>query len=321
VVRVLVQPTNRDHTDPKIKFRMYTEEGTIGVRGTEFVVTRQGGKTQLKGLDGEVLFGPANTDFSSTESFELIKRGFESSVAAGAKAVTKPEKFDLQKYLENLNAKANAFFGAVASVEGRGGKPARYLRTANKATTVAAQEAASVGEASQPAIPKVEPAKPKVASVDKQVLQDQLVQAVLNNNMAGVHEAMGLGAKIDGKSATGLTPLEAAMASAKTKDEKEMFSTLMELGPDVEALDGEGLTPLMFAAEYHLNMEYVTILVDLGGANPDFKGKNGKTALDYATSVNHIEMVKYLRSQKSVDDYEKGVEFQKSLGHGRAKKK
>jgi hypothetical protein len=51
IVRVLVPPTG-DKQAGFDRFRMSTPEGTIGVRGTEFVVIAAKGLTTLKGLEG-----------------------------------------------------------------------------------------------------------------------------------------------------------------------------------------------------------------------------------------------------------------------------
>lgn len=303
VVRVLVKPTDRDHTDPKIKFRMYTQEGTIGVRGTEFVVTRTAGATRLKNLDGEVLFGAADANFAEVGNFQIVTRGFESSVAAGAKTATKPEKFDLKKYLDEVNSKTNASFGALAGNAGSG-KTARYERTAVAAAPVAARTDSVSNGALIPA-PTTAPVKPKApAPVAPLVLQNELVAAVLANDKAGVIAALDKGANIDGKSSGGVTALEAAMSSAKDKNEFDLFSELVVRHADVELVDEMGLTPLMFCAKNKLSMDYVKSLVDPGGADPEQKVK-GKTALDVATEAGYQEMVDYLEN-------ESGVEYQQA---------
>jgi hypothetical protein len=315
VVRVLVKPTDRDHTDPHIKFRMFTQEGTIGVRGTEFVVTRNGGTTEIKGLDGEVLFGAADADLSNLAGLQLVTRGFQSSIGAGAKTAAKPEKFDLKKYLDEVNGKSSAAFGPLAG-GGGASKPTRYERAA-LAAPIAVQVTAKAANTSAASIPT--PKQPVAVAkasqkLDGDKLQDQLVAAVLDNNVKGIREALEMGAHINRKSKlVNATPLQAALSSARSEAEKKTFLFLMEQGPDVNLEDNEHLTPLMYAAEHKLSMEYVRTLVDPGGADYTKTNESGDTAESIATKVGFTEMALYMGSKEIKTDYDNGLEAQEAV--------
>ncbi|MGZ3650363.1 MAG: FecR domain-containing protein [Bdellovibrionota bacterium] len=299
VVRVLVKPTDRDHKDPTIKFRMNTQEGTIGVRGTEFVVQRTPGNTRIKGLDGEVLFGPADADFANLASFVFVTRGFQSSIAAGAKASAQPEKFDLKKYLDEVNAK-NGLFGPLTGSDSSG-HANRYVRAATPAPTPSATPV--VAGSSQPPPKAEEEAKPKGAPGAPVNYQKMLFTGILSSDLAAVKKAIAHGANVSERSPdTGHTPLQMAITE-KSGSDKEIFVALVAAGADVEALDENGHTALMFAALNHLDMEYVRTLVYPGGANIERKdAATGQTAEQMAKSTGYTEMATYLESDEAASE-------------------
>ena len=69
----------------------------------------------------------------------------------------------------------------------------------------------------------------------------------------------------------------------------EMTKDLVEHGADIEAVNDDGLTPLMYHAKW-FHDDIVKYLLSLG-ANNKAKDKTGKTALHYATE---LEMTKDL---------------------------
>jgi hypothetical protein len=312
VVRVLVKPTDRDHTDPHIKFRMYTQEGTIGVRGTEFVVTRNGNTTEIKGLDGEVLFGAAEADLSHTANLQMVTRGFQSSIAAGAKTAAKPEKFDLKKYLDEVNGKNSAAFGPLAG-GGGAAKASRYER-ATVAAPVAVQVTAKPNSNGAYTIPSPvkEAAPTKAVALDPAVVQDDFLAAVVENNISKAKIALKEGARINEKSSKsqGHTALQISLTSSKNaanaNAEMDMFVFLVHAGADVDAVDENGLTPLMFAAQNKVNIEFVRALVYGGGAELDIE-KDGKTAADMAKANGYEEMAVYLNSKEAETDHETAI--------------
>jgi hypothetical protein len=74
-----------------IKLRVNTPSGTIGVRGTEFVLEHVGGQTSLFTIEGDVAFGEQDCD--SKGSCVHVTSGNTSVIRAGGKAASPPKKF------------------------------------------------------------------------------------------------------------------------------------------------------------------------------------------------------------------------------------
>jgi hypothetical protein len=296
VVRVLV-PKSETKSN-LVKFRLYTPEGTIGVRGTEFVVIRTDGKTQLKGLDGNVLFGPAEADFANESLFVSVSRGFSSTVLAGAKAAGKAEKFDLNKYLLELGAKGGLFGPLSARAES-----ARTHLRADNAPVSAPPPAASAAKAEPKEKEKTNIGSPKGPEKDPTNYQTMLLKAAAEDDVKAARLALKKGADIDGRDDVGYTALQIAMTFHKDK----MISFLILEGANVNVKDKDGFTPLMLVAREKLDVEYGKLLVDPGAADPDAKDKSGLSALDHAKASGYTELAAYLASQESIDDFEKAV--------------
>jgi hypothetical protein len=295
---------------------MFTQEGTIGVRGTEFVVTRNGNTTEIKGLDGEVLFGAADADLSNTAHLQMVTRGFQSSIAAGAKTAAKPEKFDLKKYLDEVNGKNSAAFGPLAG-GGGAAKASRYVRAA-VAAPVAVQVTAKSNSGAYTIPTPVKAAAPtKAAALDPAVVQDEFLAAVVENNIPKAKIALKEGARINEKSSKsqGHTALQISLTSSKNianaSAEMDMFVFLVHAGANVDAVDENGLTPLMFAAQNKVNIEFVRALVYGGGAELDIE-KDGKTAADMAKANGYEEMAVYLNSKEAETDHETAIADRKA---------
>jgi hypothetical protein len=301
VVRVLVKPTETDGTKPRIKFRMETPEGTIGVRGTEFVVIRQKDKTQLKGLDGTVLFGPVGDDFSNDTSFVLVQRGFESEIKPGA-APAKVQKLDLKGYLNSINGPNGAFGPLSARVASAAN---RYAR--NSAPPISPAISAAVVMPSTPPPANVGQEKPaeKVRAEPKQDYQVLLLKAALDGDEQAATSALKHGAEIDAPASTsqGKTALQVAMLY----DHEGLFTFLIRHCADVDKKDDDGLTPLMLAATQKVDFKYVESLVGVGAADLDLRDKAGKKALDLAREHGYTEMANYLASDQAVNDFNAAV--------------
>ncbi|HEY8280604.1 MAG TPA: FecR domain-containing protein [Bdellovibrionota bacterium] len=297
VVRVLVKPTDRDgKKEANIKFRMYTPEGTIGVRGTEFVVLRTAGNTQIRGIDGSVMFGPAETDFGNDAMFVNVTKGFGSSITAGGKP-GKLEKFDLKSYLEGLGAR-NGMFGPLA---GRVNNVKTYARAAPQPFV---PQATSSNPFKMPtpvvaAAPKEKKKEEKPAKVDYQVM---LVKAILDEDVDDMGKALKGGADVNAiEPKTGVTMIEMAM----TADKMAVYEKLIGTGKvDVNKPDNKGNTPLMYVAQEKLPIIYAKLLVDPSGANYAVENKKtGKSASDIAKANGYQELFDYLESDEIANDY------------------
>lgn len=300
VVRVMVPKSAGKNT--AVKFRMFTPEGTIGVRGTEFVVIRSDGKTQLKGLDGEVMFGPADADFENAGAFVLVGRGFDSEISAGGKAASKPAKFDQPKYLQEIGSKGG-LFGPLAS---RGGNVKVHARRDNSGAAAAPVVTAAPVPAKAPPADKSIGAKKKPVVAGTNWLK-VLLKGAYDGDMDKVKQALGKGADINGVDKdVGFTALQVAMSENSTKH-KEMVIYLIKRGASVNVRNKQGLTPLMVVAEEQLDMEYAKALVYPGGADIDAVDKNKRMAQDIAREKGYNELADYLESKEAGDDAERAL--------------
>lgn len=294
---VRIQVPKAENKGSEIKFRLYTPEGTIGVRGTEFVVIRTSEGTELKGLAGEVLFGGADADFAQADKFVQVRRGFQSMVKAGG-AASKPEKFVLEQYLQQINGRSGVF----GPLSGRTQPPKVYARAS---TGASAPAAAPVAQASAP---KGQQAKAPSGNVGggssasaRTNWDKKLFEGVLDADLAKVKEALKNGADVNATQ-LGHTPLQIAVMESKEKDQEIMAELLMHCAdPNVKS---KGLTLLMFIAKNKLDLEYAKIMVEPGGADYKAKDKNGNTAADYAADSGFKELEDYLLSEEAEKDSE-----------------
>lgn len=301
-VRVLVKPAEGDKKEAaNLKFRLNTPEGTIGVRGTEFVVITQNGKTDVKGLDGEVVFGPADADYkASPKSFVMVTRGFESSIGKGGKSARAPEKFDLKRYLDEMGMKGSPFAPLAGRVSGAN-KYARAAAPKADATPAPAPSMTSLGTP-KPAPKAVEVPK-KQAAVPAKLgeMQDLLLAAAKDGNTKAARKALNAGAYVDGttEKGEGLTALQVALLFER--DEMVKF-LVKEAGADVNKRDKNGKTPLMVVAEEKLPLDYAEALVYPGGADLSLVDREGNTAADLAKQSGAKEIEEYLNSKRAQEE-------------------
>lgn len=132
-LRVLV-PKKENGPSSQIRFRVLTPDATLLVAGTEFFVELRDCKTLVKGLDGTVYVGAASDAKAKALPAEggtgvRVGRSFMTEIDAcgqGTAKPTKPEKFDLQGTLTELNKAGGKFLP-----EGFGAQKARgYQRGA-----------------------------------------------------------------------------------------------------------------------------------------------------------------------------------------------
>lgn len=280
IVRVLVPP-KKDSASSGVRFRMNTPEGTIGVRGTEFVVIRQNDQTTLKGLEGEVLFGKANADFASESSFVIVKRGFESSVKAGGDP-SSPKAFSLPSYLKEIDGKGNSVFGVLA--ERSSGKS--KARSAVVASAPKASKSLSVPKQRvdmiKKAIPKVEGEKVELDP------NEEMLLAASEGNIQNVENLLKKkGVDVNYQDASGFSALLAAIAGEKP----EMVKFLLSKGADPNLAMKDGSTPLMVSAEN--GNAVIALELTEKGARLDDKRKDGSTALQIAEYFEKKNPEKY----------------------------
>lgn len=269
IVRVLVPPSPDTKTGFD-RFRMNTPEGTIGVRGTEFVVIATKGLTTLKGLEGEVLFGKSGADFSQASGHVSVKKGYQSSVATGGTPAA-PTEFPLSSYLKEIDGRAGVF-GALSA---RAGTPVK-----SRGAVVAKAE---MKAAAAPALlkPKMKAlsigTKKDDAKEAEQDPDDMLFLAASLGDLEKVKAALKKDANVNSRHVNQNTALHAASVQSKYK----IMELLIQSGADVNAKNQDGLTPLMIVAFETGDAKAAVVLID-GKARVDEKDRNGVTALDLA---------------------------------------
>lgn len=293
LVRVVV-PANKDK-DGKVKFRMNTPEGTIGVRGTEFVVDRTKDETTLRGLEGIVLFGPGEANFENQATFKEVKAGFMSTVRKG-KGPSDPSSYPMDKYLKELDS-AKGPFGALAW-RNSGKQKAR-------ATDLpAVAEKAPLLAAAPKLAPRMKPviAKPNAPTEKTDVNQQLFV--VAGTSLVDQAEALiKKGADPKKKDEKGFTPLHYAVGA----EQVAMINHFMSKSVDVNAKSDSGETPLMSIAHESGSAILAALLVEEYKAKVGEKDKQGLTALDIARLK--LGEKKAEGNEASVKKYEELVQY------------
>lgn len=275
IVRVLV-PSKKDK-DGNVRFRMSTPEGTIGVRGTEFVVIRENGETKLRGLSGEVLFGPVDTAFESAD-FVPVKKGFESLIKSGQKKPLAPKEFPLQQYLKELDSKTSGPFASLASrsqerMRMRADKPAATVASSPSVPAAPRVEPKNIGEPVKKA-----PVKAEGPSMDWNAL---LMTGVAKGSLDTVNQAIKGGANVNQEDADGDTPLHIAAGNSQ----RVIIQALVDAGAQIDRQNRKGLTPLHVAVLQNARLSTVETLL-ANGASVFVKSFQGRTPVDMAKSAD-----------------------------------
>jgi len=95
-----------------------------------------------------------------------------------------------------------------------------------------------------------------------------------------------LGAPVDRTDAR-ITPLVKAVLG----DQVEMAKFLISKGADVNHVDGNGMTPLLYAASIDFGSPAMIDMLLKAGARTDMKTKEGKTALELARQYKHTHLI------------------------------
>jgi len=95
-----------------------------------------------------------------------------------------------------------------------------------------------------------------------------------------------LGAPVD-RTDMRLTPLGKAVLG----DQVEVAKFLIDKGANVNHVDGNGMTPLLYAASIDFGTPRMIDMLLKAGARTDAKTKEGKTALDLARQYHHTHLI------------------------------
>ena len=279
VVRVLVPKQGEPNKTGEIRFKLNTPEGTIGVRGTEFVVISGKDETQLKGLTGEVMFGGLDADYAKSENFVLVAKGFQSAIKKGAKMPSAPEKYDLDGYSKTIDMKGGQFGSLADRIQSQ-----KLVRGASVA--MAPQAAAPLMKAMNISSRKRESVPANAASKEPAKKADPNELLILACNQANWKEIKRLlddGASVNYKDENLNTPLHVAVVSEKAKvaDKQAVVQGLIDKKADINAKNADGRTPLMLLALESGEKEVAQVLL-INKADFKLTDKNGKTALALA---------------------------------------
>lgn len=290
IVRVVVPKGGNG----EIKFRMDTPDGTIGVRGTEFVVDRRGKETLLQGLEGSVLFGAQNSNFSDASQYVLVSEGMQSIVKAGDKRPSEPQAFDRRKQLQVFDSKEGVFGELAARKHGAKHMRVAALGGASQAVT------ADSGNKSE----KTVKAGSVYAGKGRILRQRRAVGGKTTLDIGPVAErpagspaeiaynAISIGdlAKFKQNLADGKFALDTKVndygdsllhAAAELNRPAIAKFLVEEMKMDINILNNIGQTPLIVASYEKGGFEVAQYLVEKGAAL-GAKDKANSTALDYA---------------------------------------
>jgi ankyrin repeat protein len=120
---------------------------------------------------------------------------------------------------------------------------------------------------------------------------DAISGAVRHGYLDVADTLVKLGAPVDRTDAR-ITPL----AKAVLGDQVEMAKFLISKGADVNHVDGNGMTPLLYAASIDFGSPAMIDMLLKAGARTDMKTKEGKTALELARQYHHTHLIPSLSS-------------------------
>jgi ankyrin repeat protein len=115
---------------------------------------------------------------------------------------------------------------------------------------------------------------------------DAISGAVRHGYLDVAETLVKLGAPVDRTDAR-ITPLVKAVLG----DQVEMAKFLIAKGADVNHVDGNGMTPLLYAASIDFGSPAMIDMLLKSGARTEMKTKEGKTALELARQYHHTHLI------------------------------
>jgi hypothetical protein len=275
-MHVLVPEQTEKTKNPTIRFRLNTSEGTIGVRGTEFIADRVKDTTTVHTLRGEVLFGAAK-DFSDLSKFVVVLKGYESSLKVGEKSPSQPKHFALASYLHASNAQE---FAPLAS------------RQAGMLTPRAAAAQAQATSAQTASVPqqtnniKLKSLPPVANNTANQ--NGDLLAAAASGDVSKIRAAIQAGANPKARMEdSGDTLLHVAAVNERLEAVEYILD---QLGFPVDIQNNKGQTALMESANEAVETDVVLLLLQ-SHASTTLKDNQGHRAVDYAKNNSHTQAI------------------------------
>lgn len=247
------------------KFRIRTEAGTAGVRGTDFVVAFSGGrhKMDLYTLNGEVFLSPGSGDLNDPKAI-FVKKGQTSSVEMNG-SPSPVKEFRTDEFLKKLKAQGFSDIQevpkvvAVNSVNPNAAKASNALDAAKEA--VGSKSSAS--------------AAPAIAQT-KEEAERMLLEGAAAGDSMKVLRALDASPNIEVRDANGMTPLLLAIRKKSTV----VMKALIDAHADANNADSEGNSPLITAVRFG-DLEGV-VLLRITPAILEHRNNEGKNATQYA---------------------------------------
>lgn len=126
-----------------------------------------------------------------------------------------------------------------------------------------------------------------------------MCSAVMMNDLESVRWLVARGVSINPPaSGAGILSLELSCSDTRVKTVSPLMAFLLDHGAEVNTVDLEGGTPLMWAAEYGQNGVVQALLAH--GADPALQDKRGWTALDWAAQRDQSAAASLLRSRTPI---------------------
>lgn len=279
ITRVLVPETK---SGAHIRFRMNTPAGTIGVRGTEFIVQHKAHITTVYGLKGEVLFG-TNQDFSDISKFMVVTKSYASEIKEGNSRPSQPKPYNTADILKKINAEG---FAPLKDRQAGAVIPRQASPEAKLGENVSAQHA-EILTSPGGIVPKNQGSSGATGSASSsQDPNEDLIDAAAIGSLDGIKNALADGADV--KKAKVLPAGDGVLHVAAVGDHLDAIQYLIDTGKaDVNAANAQGQTPLMRAAAEAEKQDTVLLLLQ-NGADSNLKDKSGLVALDYAKKNKNI---------------------------------
>lgn len=275
-VRALVRKVTDDHG--LSRFKVHTEMGTAGVRGTDFVVSFNDGSARMDvyTIDGSVFIGPPGAE-AKDATVATVDKNRSRSIGKDGKP-TKAKAFVREEFMKTLDAR---------------GFPKLELGKDRTLSVGGGAAGAGVAPVAAPVAAKKKAGGKEDLGAAASTLSQKLYEAAASGNAGAVKTFLRAGADPNAANASGTTAL---MAAAKGKHTLCMKS-LLDGGANPNMQDKRGHTALVYAVRWG-DLEGV-VLMRAANANLDLKSTDGLNAEEFARRRGEKDIVSFLRAWRT----------------------